>query len=173
MDDVGALSEYLGCNLTFNWDKRSCRFTQPVLVQSLRDEYAATDTATCVPATPGSVLCRPSEGDEGLSDELQKDCKAKVGRLLHMVAWSRPDISNAVRMYRGSDIDALKKTQKGSTASNRLRMANARERMVSETNTALEWARQEFSIQSDRQIRLKLRNLYRHKEECHGICGLP
>ena len=97
VDDVGALGDYLGCNLSFDWDARSCRFTQPVLVESLHDEYAASDSETCIPAVPGSVLCRPSEGDEELTDGLQKDYKAKVGRLLHMVAWSRPDISNAVR----------------------------------------------------------------------------
>ena len=88
VNDVGALADYLGCNLTFNWDERSCRFTQPVLVQSLRDEYNATDKETTVPATPGSVLCRPSKGDEGLADGLQKEYKGKVGRLLHMVAWT-------------------------------------------------------------------------------------
>ena len=97
VDDVGALADYLGCNLTFDWDELSCRFTQPVLVQSLRDEYTASDKETCVPAAPGSVLCRPPEGDEGLAAGLQKEYKGKVGLLLHMVAWSRPDIANAVR----------------------------------------------------------------------------
>ena len=50
-----------------------------------------------MPAVPGSVLCRPPEGDEGLSAGLQKEYKGKVGRLLHMVAWSHPEIANAVR----------------------------------------------------------------------------
>ena len=77
VDDVGALADYLCCNLTFDWDERSCRFTQPVLVQSLRDEYDASDRETCVPAVPGSVLCRPPEGDEALSAGLQKEYKGK------------------------------------------------------------------------------------------------
>ena len=43
VDDVGPLCDYLGCNLDFNWDEKSCRFAQPVLIQSLRDEHNASD----------------------------------------------------------------------------------------------------------------------------------
>ena len=33
VDDVGPIGDYLGCNLEFDWTERSCRFTQPVLIQ--------------------------------------------------------------------------------------------------------------------------------------------
>ena len=97
VDDVGPLSDYLGCNLDFNWTERSCRFTQPVLIQSLRDEHKASDKPVPLPAQAGVNLRRPAEGEEVLSAEQQKTYRGIVGRLLHMTAWSRPDLSNATR----------------------------------------------------------------------------
>ena len=32
VDDVGALEDYHGCKIDFDWDKASCKFTQLVLV---------------------------------------------------------------------------------------------------------------------------------------------
>ena len=97
VDHVGPLSDYLGCNLEFNWAERSCRFTQPVLIQSLRDEHKASDKAVALPAQAGVNLRRPAEGEEVLSAEQQKTYRGIVGRLLHMTAWSRQILSNATR----------------------------------------------------------------------------
>jgi hypothetical protein len=38
-DDVGLVEDYIGCKITIDHDKRSLKFTQPVLVQSLNDEF--------------------------------------------------------------------------------------------------------------------------------------
>ncbi len=38
-DDIGVLSEYVGCKINQNQDKKSVMITQPVLVQSLEDKF--------------------------------------------------------------------------------------------------------------------------------------
>ena len=38
-DEVGELREYIGCKLDWNEDKRWIKITQPVLLQSLKDEF--------------------------------------------------------------------------------------------------------------------------------------
>ena len=49
-DDVGDVDEYVGCKIVRDYDENSFKFTQPVMLQSFKDEY---DTkATRSPATP-------------------------------------------------------------------------------------------------------------------------
>ena len=38
-DDVGELDEYVGCKINHDKEKRSIRFTQPVMIQSFQDEF--------------------------------------------------------------------------------------------------------------------------------------
>ena len=96
IDDAGPLVDYLGCRLEIDWEKKSCHITQPVLIQSLKDEYNPSDTAVPLPANPRTVL-RKADKDDGVNRKRQKEYRAKVGRILHMAAWSRPDITNATR----------------------------------------------------------------------------
>ena len=39
VDDVGDMKDYLGCALDIDRTKRTCKITQPTLIQSLHDEY--------------------------------------------------------------------------------------------------------------------------------------
>ena len=48
------------------------------------------------PAKPGKVLSK-RENKVTVSKEEQKTCRSRVGKMLHMMRWSRPDILNAVR----------------------------------------------------------------------------
>ena len=96
VDDAGPLTDYLGCRLDIDWKERTCRITQPVLIQSLKDEYNPNTRAVPLPANPGTALRRAEDGD-GVDNALQKQYRARVGRILHMAAWSRPDIANARR----------------------------------------------------------------------------
>ena len=53
----GELQEYVGCKVEYNREERWIRLTQPVLVQSFKDEYDLPDAETPVtPAIPGKIL---------------------------------------------------------------------------------------------------------------------
>lgn len=48
------------------------------------------------PATPGSILQR-GEPKDHVSEKEQTTYRSGVGKLLHMMKWTRPEILNAVR----------------------------------------------------------------------------
>ena len=59
-DVIGNMNEYVGCKLERNWDNRSLKFTQPVMIQSFTDEFEVTIREQDLPASPGQIL--PSIG---------------------------------------------------------------------------------------------------------------
>jgi hypothetical protein len=94
-DDVGELTEYVGCKI--ERDKDSIRLTQPVLLQSFEDEFEIPMFSEVrTPAVAGQVLQSGSEGAI-VSAEEQTTYRSGVGKLLHLMRWSRPEIQNAVR----------------------------------------------------------------------------
>ena len=93
-DDIGEFKEYVGCKLTRT--RGEMKFTQPVLLQSYKDEFKLPDKKFETPAQAGQVMSKVNEGDE-VSPEVQREYRGGVGKLLHMMRWSRPDIWNAVR----------------------------------------------------------------------------
>ena len=97
-DDIGELKEYVGCKVEYNKIKKTLKMTQPVMVQSFIDEFGVkTDgMKPRTPAIPGEVLM-PGDDRNNLSYKEQKKYRSGVGKLLHMMRWSRPDIMNAVR----------------------------------------------------------------------------
>ena len=71
------------------------KLTQPVLVQSLQDEFDIPEKTPCaLPAPNGKELT--SEG-ELLNEDEKKIYRLGVGKLLFLMRYSRPDILNAVR----------------------------------------------------------------------------
>jgi len=50
-----------------------------------------------VPAEAGGVLINKSNQEKALSKGEQTHYRSGVGKLLHMMHWSRPEIYNAVR----------------------------------------------------------------------------
>ena len=82
--------------MDFDWEELSCWFIQSILIQILRDEHNAIDKPVPFPASARAALRRPSKGEDVMAAEHQKDYRGIVGRLLHMMAWSRPDIANAI-----------------------------------------------------------------------------
>jgi len=108
-DDAGELKEYVGCKIERKGNRM--KLTQPVLVQSLEDEFEIPDKTPCnLPAPHGKELT--SDG-EPLSDEEKKVYRSGVGKLLFLMRYSRPDILNAVRelskwMSDGATIDHMK-----------------------------------------------------------------
>src|SRR5687768_3230212 len=97
-DDIGDLQEYVGCKVVHDKEKRVMRLTQPVMIQSFQDKFdiEADGMKPRTPAAPGEVL---QSGDDkmALTYAEQKKYRPGVGKLLHMMRWSRPDIMNAVR----------------------------------------------------------------------------
>ena len=96
-DAIGNMDEYVGCKVERNVESGWIRLTQPVLLKSYVDEFDLPDANTpTTPAVPGQVLTGCKE-EEGLSAEMQTKYRSGVGKLLHMMRWSRPEILNPVR----------------------------------------------------------------------------
>ena len=103
-DDTGEAKEYVGCKINRDWKNRSVKFTQPILLQSYKDEFdlPKSKQAPRVPAEPNDVLLPPVGDEVTLELSEQKTYRKGIGKLLHMMRWSRPEMMNRVReMSRG------------------------------------------------------------------------
>ena len=96
-DDIGPLTDYIGDKIEFNCDERWVRLTQPVLLQSFKDEFTFSEPNKCpkTPAIPGSVL-RTGTSNEGISVKDQQTYRSGIGKLLFLMKWSWPDVLNSV-----------------------------------------------------------------------------
>jgi hypothetical protein len=91
------MDEYVGCKIDCNWQDRSLRLTQPVMIQSFNDKFdLPVSRPPNTPATPGDHLVKGNDGTN-INAELQFKYRSGVGKLLHMMRWSRPEILNAAR----------------------------------------------------------------------------
>ena len=106
-DDVGELTEYVGCKITR--DKDSIQLTQPVLIQSLQDEFdlPASMAKVTTPAVAGQILVKGAE-ESLVSDTEQSMYRSGVGKMMHLMRWSKPEILNAVRELSGFFAGATK-----------------------------------------------------------------
>ena len=98
-DDIGEMREYVGCKIDRNYVNRTVKFTQPVMVQSFRDEFDIEDAMKrppVTPAEPGSVLL-PAQPENYVSSAKQSYYRSGVGKMLHMMRWSRPEIYSSTR----------------------------------------------------------------------------
>ena len=98
-DDIGEVTEYVGCKVDHDKLNGSIKFTQPVMIQSFSDEYKieeAMKRPPKTPAEPGSVL-PPAVPEDYVSQGDLTYYRSGVGRLLHMMRWSRPEIYSSVR----------------------------------------------------------------------------
>ena len=65
------------------------------MIQSFMDDFQINNEER-IPASPGQVLLR-CEDDYSINEKLIKKYQSGVGKLLHMMRLSQPDILNAVR----------------------------------------------------------------------------
>ena len=93
-DDTGEAKEYVGC--TVNRQEGYIRFTQPVILQSFRDEFDIPEFKRKVktPMAEGTVLV---ETETKVGTEEQHTYRSGTGKLLHVTRWSRPEMFNSVR----------------------------------------------------------------------------
>ena len=99
-DGVGELEEYVGCKVEQSAHENGAmiKITQPVLIQSFVDEFGIEmkEGMPSTPAAPGSMLMKPEAG-QMVSGQMQTKYRSGVGKMLHLMRWSRPEIQNAVR----------------------------------------------------------------------------
>ena len=91
-DDVGEVKEYLGCKVDVEINNSALKLTQPVLLQSFKDEFDLPNSGRVqnVPAVAGSVLSPKVTDEEALGDKEHGEYRTAVGKLLHVCRWSRP-----------------------------------------------------------------------------------
>ena len=82
LDEVGELSEYVGCKIDYDREKGIMKLTQPVLIQSFVDEFELPERKFGTPAAPGSVLV---EGHV-INEEAHHQFRKGVGKLIHLVS---------------------------------------------------------------------------------------
>jgi hypothetical protein len=95
----GPLSEYVGSKIDMKRSESGTeiKITQPVLVQSLEDEFDLPEgKPPRVPATAGQILIT-EPGGVNLSKEDSTMYRSGTAKLMFMMQWSRPDIYNSVR----------------------------------------------------------------------------
>ena len=94
------MTEYVGSKLTLTRDddgKGTIQFTQPVLIQKLKEEYTVPDgPVSKTPAVAGQVLIK-GDGEGTVSLEQSKMYRSATATCMFLMQWSRPDIFNAVR----------------------------------------------------------------------------
>jgi hypothetical protein len=96
----GELTEYVGSKLTFSHDddgKGTVKFTQPVLIKKINDEYKMTDEPVSkTPAVAGQVLVK-GDGEGTVTSNQMEMYRSATVTCMFMMQWSRPDIFNAVQ----------------------------------------------------------------------------
>ena len=95
-DVIGNMDEYVGCKVTYNKEEWWIKLTQPVLLQTFKDEFELPTLLPKTPAEPGQILM-PSHEENALNSTDQRTYCKGVGKLLHMMDWSHTDILNPVR----------------------------------------------------------------------------
>ena len=139
-DDVGNMDEYVGCKIERGHGY--LKFTQPVLMQSYEDEFNLPERSYETPAEPNKVL-QPTIEDQECDPDEQKIYRSGVGKLLHMMRWSRPELWNSVRELSRrmgkynkdqemSDQELRGSAQQGGSASSRCHSGGANSRSPSE-----------------------------------------
>jgi hypothetical protein len=96
----GPLKEYVGSKIDLSRDENGLgklKFTQPVLVQKLQDEFDLSEgRIPKTPAAPGQELIK-SNGGNDLHGKQVTTYRSGTAICMFIMQWSRPDIYNATR----------------------------------------------------------------------------
>ena len=103
---VGDMNECVGCMMERNFDKGCVnKMMQPVLMQSLVEECKdltemhkeKLQQQPWIPSEAGSMLVKCEDKSEGLGERPQHIHAGLVGKVLHIMRWSRPESMAAVQ----------------------------------------------------------------------------
>ena len=129
-DEIGELKEYVGCKINHNKEERAMKITQPVMIQSFEDEFDLPGgAAPNTPAVAGSILVK-GEAEDNMPLPEQTTYRSGVGKLLHMMWWSRPEMLNSLR--------ELSRMMSGATAGHMNAMLRAMKYCVATPNRGIE-----------------------------------
>ena len=99
--DEGPLVEYVGCKLETKSKEgglREIQFTQPVMVQKLRDVYKVPNgTPPKTPAVSGQELSKGSDETMKLGPLQATEYRSATATCMHAMQWTRPDIYQPTR----------------------------------------------------------------------------
>jgi hypothetical protein len=88
-DDIGGIQEYVRSKVEI--DSEIIKLTQPVLIQSVQDEFEISDGEyPNNSGVPGSVLPAIIE-DEELGEKDMKTYRSGIDKLLYLACWSHRD----------------------------------------------------------------------------------
>ena len=73
------------------------KLAQPVLLQSSIDEFDLPEGETPTAPAEAGQLSSKGKTEEELGDAEQTTCRSAVGKMLHVVRWSRPETKSAAR----------------------------------------------------------------------------
>jgi hypothetical protein len=91
------MQEFVGCKIEYDWAAAQMSFTQPILIQSLEDEFTLPGKRTGgTPAAPGTIL-QAYENEPMLNETEQTLFRKAVGKLWFLARISRHEILHAVR----------------------------------------------------------------------------
>jgi hypothetical protein len=94
--DCRPMAEYVGCTIE-KLETGGIKFRQKVLLQSYRDEFDIGKLKKFnTLAAPRTVLKKPDKDKELLVPAKQTQYCSGVGKGMHMMQYSRPDMYNAV-----------------------------------------------------------------------------
>jgi len=94
-EECGELDEYVGCKIT-RIGKSALKITQPVIIQSFSDEFDLPNRGCLAPERMGNVLTKADESDLlGLKEHTKY--RSGVGKMMHVMQYSFPQIYNTVR----------------------------------------------------------------------------
>jgi hypothetical protein len=106
------MTEYIGRKI--DRDKNSMKLTRPVLMQSFEDEFDLSNAKPCITPGESRKTLYSGEHEELVDATMQTKFRSGVGKLLHLMKWSRPEVMNSVR--------ELSRFMTGATAAHRKAM---------------------------------------------------
>jgi Reverse transcriptase (RNA-dependent DNA polymerase) len=95
LDEQGEMLEYVGCKVERDLKNRWMKLTQPVMIQSFKNEFDLPEDLPALPSPPGEILCRTA--GEPLDEAKTSKYRSGTGKIMHMMKWSRHDILNRER----------------------------------------------------------------------------
>ena len=93
-NDIGPMKEYIGTKIDVDTKHKSLKTMQPVLVQSLKDEFKFKEV-TAKPEVPAVAGTHLLPNGPKLCGAEQMKYRSGVGKLLYLVKWSCPEIANS------------------------------------------------------------------------------